>query len=188
MALTHELVRYYRLLRTHGVNDSHSGNVSVRDGDAIWITPTGACADTLRPEQLLRVPLEGPIPAGGSLDTPLHLAVYRANPTAGAVFHSHGPHVVALTLDGDDFFPADFEGQYYFPRVPVIDLDLSRYVEEAPARVAEVLAEHRVCVVRGHGVYCQGEEMDLAYKWSCSVELSARTAFLARMAGTVTRI
>ena len=50
-----ELVRYYRLLREHGLNDSHSGNASVRDGDTVWVTPTGCCADTVVPDDLMAV-------------------------------------------------------------------------------------------------------------------------------------
>ena len=42
-----DLIRHYRWLRQYGINDSHSGNASVRDGDRVWVTPTGACADTL---------------------------------------------------------------------------------------------------------------------------------------------
>ncbi len=179
------LVDIYRWLRRYGLNDSHSGNMSVRSGDRFWITPTGACADTLEPADLLQAPLEGALPGGASLDAPLHQAVYRANPAAGAIIHSHGPHSVALTLDGRDFVPPDFEGQYYFPLVPVIDLPYARYVEASPARVAAVLARHRITVVRGHGVYAQGADALQAYKWTCSLELSARTAWLARLAGTL---
>ena len=46
-------------------------------------------------------------------------------------------------------------------------------------------AENPVAVVRGHGVYARGEDLNLAYKWTCSVELSAKTALLARQAGTI---
>ncbi len=176
-----ELVRYYRWLRQYGLNDSHSGNASVRDGDTIWMTPTGACADTLTPEDLVRCSLDRP-GEGASLDAPLHLAVYRAAPATRAVLHSHGPHTVGLTLHGGDYVPADFEGQYYFPRVPVIDIPYDRYVAEAPARVAEALREARIAVVRGHGVYAHAETLNLAYKWTCSLEQSAHTDFVARLA------
>ena len=44
-----DLVRHYLWLRRYGLNDSHSGNASVRDGELVWVTPTGCCADTLRP-------------------------------------------------------------------------------------------------------------------------------------------
>lgn len=185
MDVRQDLIRHYRWLRRFGLNDAHSGNASVRDGTAVWITPTGACADTLEAHDLLRCPLEGPIPFGASQDAPLHLAVYRLNPEAGALLHSHGPHTVALTLDGHDFFPRDFEGRLYFPRVPVLQIFYERYFQESPGRVAETLADHPICVTAGHGVYAQAKNLNLAYKWTSSLELSAKTHLLARLAGTL---
>jgi L-fuculose-phosphate aldolase len=179
------LVRYYRWLREHGLNDSHSGNASVRDGDAAWVTPTGCCADTLRPADLIRCPLDAAPPGGTSLDAPLHLAVYRASPSTSAVLHSHGPWSIAITLAAGDFHPSDFEGRYYFPEVPVLDIPEDRYTADSPDQVAQTLARHRACLVRGHGVYAAGESLDAAYKWTCSLESSARIAGLASLLGTL---
>jgi L-fuculose-phosphate aldolase len=175
----------YRWLRQYGINDSHSGNASVRSGDSVWVTPTGACADTLEVADLIQCRLGQPLPPGVSLDGPLHLAVYEKNPKAQAVLHSHGPHTVALTMNGEDFVPPDFEGYYYFPRVPVLTVSYDRYVAEAPGRVSETLAEYPITVVRGHGVYAQAETLNLAYKWTCSLEMSAKTALIAKQAGTL---
>lgn len=180
-----ELVRYYRWLRQFGLNDSHSGNASVRDGDVVWMTPTGCCAETLEARMLLSCPLDEPPPDGATLDAALHLAVYRANPGCAAVLHSHGPHTIAVTLDGTDFTPVDFEGRYYFGPVPVISVDDKRYLDESPAKVAGALAHARIAVVRGHGSYAAGENLDQAYKWACSLESSARIAWLARAAKPV---
>lgn len=177
------LVRYYRWLRQHGLNDSHSGNASVRDGALAWVTPSGCGGDTLAAGDLLPCQLGAAPPPGASLDAPLHLAVYAARPDALAVLHSHGPHSIAMTLAGGDFLPADFEGRYYFPRVPVLDIPPEEYTARSPAEVAAALAQYRVCVVRGHGVYAAAESLDLAYKWTCSLESSARIAWLARVAG-----
>jgi L-fuculose-phosphate aldolase len=180
-----ELVQYYRWLRQYGLNDSHSGNLSVRDGETIWVTPTGACADTLGENDLVACSLDKAPPSGATLDAALHLAVYQHNPQANAVMHSHGAYTNAMTLNGEDFIPADFEGQYYFQRVPVLNIAYGDYLDEAPQRVARTLAEHKITVVRGHGVYAQGESLNLAYKWSCSLELSAKTALLAKQVGTL---
>lgn len=178
------LVQAYRWLRQYGINDSHSGNASLRDGDRLWITPRGAWADTLEAADLVACPLEGPPAAGASRDLALHRAVYRANPRARAVIHAHVPHAVALTLDGGDYHPPDLEGQLYFPVVPVLSIAYGDYFEESPHRVARALADHPVAVVAGHGAYARGETVEQAYQWLCSLELSARTAWLARLAGT----
>jgi len=178
------LVRYFRWLRKYGLNDSHSGNASCRDGETIWITPTGCCADTLAAEDLLPARGPSPPPAGASLDARLHLEVYRRVADARAVFHSHGPCSIAMTMDGRDFDPVDFEGRYYFGRIPVISIPHDDYVTRSPALVSDALAGHRVAIVRGHGVYAWGETIDQAYKWTCSLESSARIAWMARLAGT----
>ncbi len=177
------LVRYYRWLRIYGNNDSHSGNASLQqDDDSFWITPTGACADTLSADELIFCPQFGTCKQGASLDAPLHQLIYQYNPANRVVLHSHGPYSVAMTLDGKDFKAVDFEGQYYFPIVPVIDIPYNNYVEESPDAVAKKLMEYRIVIVRGHGVYASAENLNLAYKWTCSLELSAKTAFIARQA------
>ncbi|WP_428623545.1 class II aldolase/adducin family protein [Sedimenticola sp.] len=183
MDLRGQLVQAYRWLRQYGNNDSHSGNASIRDGDRFWVTPTGACADTLTVNDLVLCSVEQGCGDGASLDGPLHQQVYQQNPAATAVLHSHGPYTVATTLNGETFNPVDFEGQLYFPQVPVISIPYADYVAQAPAVVATMLKSHRIGVVRGHGVYAAGETLNLAYKWTCSLELSAKTAFIARQLG-----
>ncbi len=179
-----DLIRHYRWLRQYAINDSHSGNLSVRDGERIWVTPTGACADTLQVDELVFLAADQPPPGGASLDAPLHQAVYRANPNAGAVIHSHGPYTVAMTMNGQDLSPLDFEGQLYFPRVPVLEIQFDQYTQRSPAEVAEALRAVPIVVVCGHGVYACATTLALAYKWTCSLEHSAKTAFIAGLAGT----
>jgi L-fuculose-phosphate aldolase len=179
-----DLIRHYRWLRQYGLNDSHSGNASVRDGDRIWVTPTGACADTLATADLVECRIDGRMGQRASRDGPLHMSVYQKVPDAQAMLHSHGPYTVALTLNGKDFVPLDFEGQLYFPRVPVLDIPYADYFALPATRVAEVLVDHPIVVVRGHGAYAWGRSLNLAYKWTCSLELSAKTAFIAQQAWT----
>ncbi len=176
-----QLVDYYHLLRVHGLNDSHSGNASQRAAGGFWITPTGCCADTLSADDLVSCADNFDLPATASLDAPLHRAVYQAFPEAAAVIHCHAPHAIVLTMDGVDFEPSDFEGRYYFTRVPVVDIRAQDYTKESPALVAEALQRSPVAIVRGHGVYASGKDLDQAYKWCCSLESSARIAFLHRL-------
>jgi L-fuculose-phosphate aldolase len=176
--IKNDLVRHYAWLRHHGCNDSHSGNASVRDGDTIWVTPTGACADTLQSNELIACTMDGSCGDHASFDAKLHIEVYKQNAKTSAVFHSHGPHTIALTMNGQDFTPEDFEGKLYFPTVPVHSINFDDYTEKSPNMVANTLSKYRITVVRGHGVYACAESINLAYKWTCSLEHSAKIAFL----------
>lgn len=178
--LREELLRHYRWLRRYGHNDSHSGNASVRAGDTFWITPTGACADTLQTDALVACGMDEPLPEAASMDAPVHRRVYLTRPEAKAVLHSHGPHSVAMSFAGQDFRPVDVEGRTYFESVPVVSVDYEKELERAPEILARALAEHRIAMVRGHGVYAWGDSLDQAYKWICSLELSARIYVIAK--------
>jgi len=103
-----QLIQYYQWLRQYGYNDSHSGNASIRNGDSFWVTPSGACGDTLKDDDLVACNIDGSLGEKASLDGPLHLAVYQKNPQACAILHSHGAYSVAVTLNGNDFMPGRF--------------------------------------------------------------------------------
>lgn len=180
-----DLIRHYLWLRQYGYNDSHSGNASFCHANTFWVTPTGACADTLKAEHLIECDITGRLGKGASLDAMLHSRVYQKNKTSAAVLHSHGAYSVAMTMNGENFVPEDFEGQYYFNHIPVITIPYNEYLEKSAEAVSDVLAEHKIVVVRGHGVYATAESVNLAYKWTCSFELSAKTCFLAKQAGTI---
>jgi molybdopterin-guanine dinucleotide biosynthesis protein MobB len=180
-----ELVGYYRWLHQFGYNDPHSGNASVRVGDAFYVTPADKGVLWLQPGDLIRCPLEGDLPAGASLDAPLHRAVYLAQAGARAVLHSHGAYSVGVSFGGRDFQPVDFEGRNRFATVPVLDIREDRHDEESPARVAETLARFPIAITRGHGVYAWGDTLDRAYWWTCSLERSARIYVIARQAQSI---
>lgn len=180
MSIKDELVRYYQLLRQYGCNDSHSGNASVRDSDTFWITPTGACSDTLKTEDLIECNINGKVGTNASFDVQLHMEVYKINPKANAILHSHSPHTISLTMKGKDFIPQDFEGKLYFPLVPVHTISYENYSDESPILVANTLCDYCITVVCGHGVYACAESLNLAYKWICSLEHSAKIAYLTK--------
>lgn len=175
------LLQTYRWLRQYGLNDSHSGNMSVRSNATFWVTPTGACADTLQTGQLIECRLHQSPEKGASLDAPLHQLCYEKTPRLNAVVHSHGPYTVGLTMDLDSYTPSDFEGQYYFQNVPILTIPYDEYVQKAPEMVSDALHTDKIVVVRGHGIYAAAESLELAYKWTCSLELSAKTDVIRRM-------
>ena len=156
----------------------------MRDGETIWVTPTGACADILQEDHLIACSIDGSCGKNASFDAKLHLAVYQQNVKANAIFHSHGPYTIALTMNGKDFEPEDFEGKLYFPTVTVHTIKFDDYSEQSPQLVAKTLSKHCITVVNGHGVYACAETINLAYKWTCSLEHSAKIAYLKKQLQT----
>ena len=163
-----------------------TGNVSVRDGARVWITPTGKSLKGLRPEQLACVSLEGE-----SLDEnrpskefPFHLAVYARRPEARAVVHLHTLYLVALScLDSlDEANPLPPLTPYYFMRVaPLAVLPYFRPGSDDLAKaVGEAASAHNCMLLRHHGVVCAGSTLSEAVDRAEELEQTARLYFILR--------
>ncbi len=180
MTVLTDLVSCYQRLRNHGLNDSHSGNASVRYGQGMWITPTGSCADSISSADLVYCRAASPIPGNASQDSRLHQEIYQRRHGINVVLHAHPVHAIALTLDGSNFRPTDFEGVLYFGTVKVVNINYDTYFKDSVEQISSALEQDDIVIARGHGVYCCAETADLAYKWINSLELSARIAWLNR--------
>ncbi len=93
--LRHELVAAGRRFDARGWVPATAGNLSVRDGDAFWVTASGRHKGRLSAEDFVRVDLQGRVlerstpEAQPSAETSLHAAVYRTQPRAESVMHVH---------------------------------------------------------------------------------------------------
>ena len=82
-----------------------AGNVSVREGDLVAVTPSGVRYAGLTPELVGVHRLDGTAveaPLAPTSELPLHLAIYAARPEVGAVVHTHSPAATALSTLVDE--------------------------------------------------------------------------------------
>jgi L-fuculose-phosphate aldolase len=99
--LKKELVNLCARAHTSGLMSGFNGNASLRRGNLCVITGRGAFKGALRPEDLAVLDLgsgellEGKRP---SSEAALHLEIYRAQPEAGVILHTHPPKLIALAL------------------------------------------------------------------------------------------
>ncbi len=163
-----------------------TGNISVRAGERVWITPTGKSLKGLRPEQLACVDL-----AGASLNEnkpskefPFHLAVYARREDVRAVVHLHTLYSVALSCleafdEGDALPPLT---PYYFMRVaPLAVLPYFRPGSEGLAEaVGHAAPRHNCMLLRNHGVVCAGATLSEAVDRTEELEQTARLHFILR--------
>ena len=186
--LREQLVRYARQMLTSGLVRGTSGNVSARPPGSSWclVTPSGVDYESMRPEDLVRVDLDGkPLGPGmkPSVDTPIHLAVYRARQEVGAVIHTHSPYAAAFSTLHREVPPLITESAGYLGGT----VRVMEYVP--PARpdtgdaVAAGLGGDRAVLLPNHGVVAVGEDLRKCYNAAQQVEESAHVAFLALQLG-----
>ena len=80
-----------RRLERVGLVSGASGNLSMRGGDFVAVTPTGMSIADMKPEDLAIIDMEGNWVEGRykpTSEVPLHLAIYQSAPNALAVAHT----------------------------------------------------------------------------------------------------
>ncbi len=97
-----EICRIGKSLFDRGYAHSTAGNISVHTDEGFLITPTDACLGFMEPDQIAFVNFQGEQTSGApaSKTLSLHQAIYRSDPEARCVIHTHSTHLVALSLLG----------------------------------------------------------------------------------------
>lgn len=176
------LVRYGRRMNPDGLAVGPAGNLSVRVGDVVAITPSQIRYDEITPEAICLVTMDGASVGGEgrvSSETPMHLAVYRAT-DAAAVVHTHSPRAVAASTVVDEL-PAVHYSILRAGGGPTIRVaPYARFGSDELARVAvEGLAGRTAVLLQNHGSITYGADLAEAYEraqlveWLADVHLSA---------------
>ncbi|MER5434808.1 class II aldolase/adducin family protein [Streptomyces sp. NPDC002588] len=174
------LVATARRTVSDGLVVGTSGNVSVRVGDTVLVTPSGVPYDRLTPDDVTGVDLDGRQVLGTLVPTselPMHLAVYRAT-DAGAVVHTHAVHATAVST-----LVAELPTVHYMTAAlggPVRVAPYATYgTEELAENTLRALAGRTGCLLQNHGTLTYGTTLDQAFdrtaqlEWMCRLWLTA---------------
>lgn len=157
----HELFREVgRDLFLAGAVTARHGNLSIREGDSIFITRSGSMLSRLAPDDIIETGIDpGPRDEGCSRELVVHRAVYRAT-GARAICHAHPPHTMFRSLVDDIIRPLDSEAECVLGGdVPVFVPKQKIGSAEAAELLADALSRVPVAVLRTHGPFAAGETL-----------------------------
>jgi L-fuculose-phosphate aldolase len=173
-----------RSLISDGLAIGSAGNLSVRIGNRVAITPAAVPYEEVEPADICLLTLAGESVLTGrapSSETPMHLAIYASTP-AGAVVHTHSPEVIALSTVAEEL-PA-----IHYAIVglggPVRVAPYVRFGSDALAEGARRGLEGRSAVIlQNHGAVTYGRDLEQAYQRARLLEWLASVYRLARSIG-----
>ncbi|MGH9511136.1 MAG: class II aldolase/adducin family protein [Terriglobales bacterium] len=180
----HEIASVARSLYDRNYTFGTAGNISVRLGDHVLVTPTNSSFFDLVPESISESGLDGTALSGlpPSKELPFHLAIYHRRPEASAVVHLHSCYATAVSclenLNVEDAIP--IYTPYYamrLPRLPVADY----YPPGDPAlarAVEQTAGVSNAMLLRNHGSIAIGQTLMEAAALAQEIEEQARLFFL----------
>ena len=170
-----------------------AGNVSLRfhdaDGrDLMAITPNNRYYDTLNPDDIGVVDLEGEHVEGeltASIETMMHLGIYKARRKVNAVIHCHPLFGSVFSVTGTAIPPIlDDQITYLGGQITVAPYSIPGS-QELAANVVSALGPRNAVVLANHGTVAVGRDMREAFTNCEMLEKTARIYLMALSAGTI---
>jgi L-fuculose-phosphate aldolase len=159
-----------------GINQGTSGNISVRHGDGLLITPTSMPYDAMTPEQIVFMDMNGAFADGArpSSEWRFHLDILQARPEVDAVVHAHPTHCTILAIMGLEI-PAI---HYMIAAAGGADIRCAPYATygtpELSAHAVTALEGRLACLLAHHGMIAIGPSLAKALWLAVEVETLAR--------------
>jgi L-fuculose-phosphate aldolase len=181
-----EACSVYKKIEQAGLTSGSAGNVSLRHGENMLISPSGADAATICPEHFVLMSLGGDTLSAGipSSEWALHAGLYKAGKGA-AVIHAHPDHCSALSclrqpIPAFHYMVAAFGGSIV-PCAPYATFGTAALA----ANVVATLDGYSACLMANHGMICVEQSLAKALSKAIKLEVLARQFCLAKNAGDI---
>jgi L-fuculose-phosphate aldolase len=181
------LVAGSRAVAEAGLVVGTAGNLSIRNGDRVLITPRGSHLDAVDPRACVEIALaDGAHDANArpSSESALHRAIYAAT-DAGAIVHTHSHYATVLSTLVDELPPI-----HYAIHALGGTLRVARYetfgTDALAIAVTEAMEGRRGALMANHGAVVAGRDIDHAVHLAITLEWLASIHYHAILAGNPT--
>ncbi|ODT13200.1 MAG: fuculose phosphate aldolase [Kaistia sp. SCN 65-12] len=170
------IIDHCLLMNRLGINQGMSGNISVRHGDGLLITPTSIPYEQLETDDIVFLTPDGN-PTGRrrpSSEWRFHCDIMRERADVGAIVHMHPTYCTVLSIMGRPIPPI----HYMVAVAGGHDIRCAPYAifgsAELSRNAVEALRGRRACLLAHHGMIAVGASLEKAMWLAVEVETLAR--------------
>ncbi len=161
-----ELAYFMRTLCRKGLTTVSGGNISVRKGDLMLISPSATDKSRMRAAEILVMDFSGKVRHGSlppSIEYSMHLSIYRSRPDIAAIVHAHPVNACAISASGNNI-AIDLIAETYavLGKIAYAPNHLMGGSKLA-ASVAKASESSDCIVMRNHGIIALGKNLLQAF-------------------------
>ncbi|MDP4180752.1 MAG: class II aldolase/adducin family protein [Bacillota bacterium] len=181
-----QLVEVAKLAYKKGMVNTYEGNLSVRKGDFICITPSGVSKGLLNEDMISVIDLDGRIIEGSckpSSEWRLHALSYINRTDINAVIHAHSPYTTAYAIANKAIETKAYpEMIVFFDKIPLADYG-TQATDEIFDGVKKYIPDHDAILLANHGIITIGKDIyDTFYRLEAA-ESIAKALILSEFLG-----
>jgi len=183
-SLRQQIIDQCLWMNANGLNQGTSGNISVRSGDRMLITPSGIPYEQLTPRDISSMPLYSDEyiwhgPHKPSSEWHFHRAILRSKKSFGAVVHTHSMYATILSISGRTI-PACHYMIAAFGGHTVRCADYATFgTPELSANILKALKKRSACLMANHGMVVAGANLDKAMWAAVELETLSQQYYFA---------
>ncbi|OOC45611.1 class II aldolase/adducin family protein [Thermosipho sp. 1074] len=170
-----EILRAVRFIVGNGLVKGTWGNISIRDKDYVYITPSGIPYDKLKEEMISVVDFNGRLMDGlkPSSELPTHLEIYKNRKDVNAIVHTHPVFSTTVSVVSSEIPPLIEDAVMILgPEIKVSEYALPGSIELAK-NVVDALSDNNAVILKNHGLITVGFDIDEALTASLVCEKTA---------------
>ena len=184
------LVEACRAMNAAGIHQGAAGNISLRFGDSMLITPSGVDYQALAPKMIVAMDFSAEEAARdektglrASSEWRFHRDIFAARPDVGAIVHTHAPYSTVLSMlrrpiPASHYMIAAFGG---------VQIECSDYApfgtQELSGLAVRALGPRQGVLLGSHGMIAVGPDLTRALWLAGELETLAKLHYLASLAG-----
>lgn len=158
------LLKYSKILKNSALLPGSSGNISIRKGSFIYITPSGISKDELDEKKLSHIDINGNILNNikPSSEFRMHIEIYRKRKDINAIIHAHPPFTLAcmaLNIKIDYSVTVEFMAVVGKP-------SKVKYIQPGTLELAKETAKaadkSNIIILEKHGIVALGKDISQA--------------------------
>lgn len=175
-------------MNASGLNQGNAGNISVRFGERMLITPTSIPYEEMTPDMIASMPIEGEYgawdgPKKPSSEWRFHLDIMKMRPDVGSVVHTHATFSTILAIARKPI-PACHYMVAAFGGEDVRVAGYARYGTKALSeQVLKALKGRNGCLMANHGMLAVGSSLKKAMWRAVELETIAKQYYHALLIG-----
>lgn len=186
-----QMVYWAQEMERRGLVHSTAGNISTYDATegTVWVTPTSLPYSTMTVDDLVALDLASAQRVRGhrrpTSEVPLHLSIYRNDPTVRAIVHTHSLYATMFAVANRPIPAGHYTILALGNEVPVVPY--ARFGSKDLADNAiKGLGRAKGILLQNHGVVAVGGDLRTAFVRAETVEWLAHLVWGAQQLGQVT--
>ena len=184
-ALREEIIANCLKMNAIGLNQGTSGNLSVRYGDGLLITPSGVPYEQMEPADIVYLKMDGSYEhsLAPSSEWRFHRDIHRTKPEVNAVVHVHSTYCTTLAIRRMDI-PAVHYMIAFCGGDSIRCASYATFGTQALSdAVLEALEGRTACLLANHGMVATGPTLAKAMWLAVEVETLAHQYFNTLLLG-----